>query len=179
MKRNSAKNITILGLFVAFVCVISAIPLGFNILGVAATLQTFAISFAGFVLGWKKGAATAALYVLIGLILPVYSNMTSGPGILFGPTGGFLWGFIPMAVLCGVSVKVKNMVVKAAVLVSSVMVCHILGLLQFAIVTGSELIGSLMAVTLPYLPKDLVMVSLAWMVAQPVRKSARAYGLKL
>jgi len=168
--------VTITGVFLAFTCILSVIPLGVNILGVAATLQTFAIAFAGYVLGAISGAAVAALYVVMGLMLPVYSNMTSGPGVLLGPTGGFLWGFILLAFLCGATVKRKHGLTKAVLSLMGVTICHILGLLQFVLVTDMDIVGSLLAVNLPYMPKDILMVVLAWMVAQPVRRALRSIG---
>lgn len=177
MKMNregkSVKNMALMGVFLAFTCILSAIPLGINILGVAATLQTFAIGFAGFVLGARRGAAMAALYVVMGLILPVYSNMTSGPGVLFGPTGGFLFGFIIMAWICGLTVKFEHYLAKAALAILGVFACHVLGLLQFVLVMDMDLVGSLIGVSLPYLPKDMLMIALAWMVSQPVRKNLK------
>ena len=51
-KRNTTiKNIVIIGVFAAIISIISALPIGFNILGVPATLQTFAMAFAGYTLG--------------------------------------------------------------------------------------------------------------------------------
>lgn len=177
MKMNregkSVKDMTIMGAVLAFVCILSAVPLGINILGVAATLQTFAIAFAGFVLGAKRGAAVAALYVVIGLILPVYSNMTSGFGILLGPTGGFLFGFILLACLCGLTWRFKHFLAKVGLAMAGIAVCHGLGLLQFVLVTDMDAVGAVLAVSLPYLPKDILMLGLAWMVAQPVRRSLK------
>ena len=164
------KNITSMGVFLAFTCILSVIPLGVNILGVAATLQTFAIAFVGFVLGHKRGAAVAAIYVVMGLVLPVYSNMTCGPGVLFGPTGGFIFGFIFLAFLCGLTVKFQHYMAKAGLAILGILVCHGLGVLQFTLITGMDIVGSILAVTLPYLPKDMLMIALAWMVAEPVRK---------
>lgn len=169
----SVKEMTIMGALLAFVCVLSSLPLGVNILGVAATLQTFAIAFAGFVLGAKKGAALAALYVVIGLILPVYSNMTSGFGVLLGPTGGYLFGFILMAFICGITVQAEHYLIKAFLAIAGVLVCHVVGLVQFVMIAGMDVTGSILAVTLPYLPKDFMMTVLAWMVAKPVRKSIK------
>jgi biotin transport system substrate-specific component len=37
----------------------------------------------------------------LGLLAPVYAQGGSGLGVLFGPTGGFLWGFLPCVILVG------------------------------------------------------------------------------
>lgn len=168
--RISVKKMTLVGAFLAFTCIISAIPLGVNILGVAVTLQTFAIAFAGYALGTKYGAATAALYVVIGLILPVYSNMTCGLGVLLGPTGGFLWGFIPLAILCGYGAKARSGLGKILLSLGGLLICHILGLIQFVGVIDMDIVGGMLAVTLPYLPKDVCMLVVAYVAAKPVRR---------
>ncbi len=169
----SIKKMTTVGVFLAFTCIIAAIPLGINVLGVAITLQTFAIAFAGYVLGARYGAATAALYVVIGLVLPVYSNMTSGVGVLFGPTGGYLWGFVPLATLCGLAMARKKIVGKIILSLIGLMFCHGLGLLQFILVMDMDIIGSMLAITLPYLPKDICMLVVAYLVAKPVKKAMK------
>ena len=77
--------------------------------GVPITLQTFAVALCGYVLGSRWGTLSTFLYVLIGTIgVPVFAGMQAGVGILLGPTGGFLFGFIPMAFLAGFGIKSKN-----------------------------------------------------------------------
>ncbi|HJW76223.1 MAG TPA: biotin transporter BioY [Thermoleophilia bacterium] len=66
------------------------------------TLQVFFVLLAGLVLGPRLGALAVALYLLLGLVAPVYAQGTSGIGVLFGPTGGYLFGFVAAAALAGV-----------------------------------------------------------------------------
>ena len=102
----SIETIVIVGIFTALSAVISALPIGIKILGVPATLQTFAMAFLGFALGPVLGTASCGIYILMGLIgLPVYNGYTSGPGVLFGITGGFLFGFLFLSFLSGVGMK--------------------------------------------------------------------------
>lgn len=62
------------------------------------TGQTLAIGLVATILTLKQSVQAVSLYVLIGAIgLPVYQSFTGGLGILFGPTGGFLFSFIPTA----------------------------------------------------------------------------------
>jgi len=59
------------------------------------TLQILFTAMAGVLLGPKWGAASQAVYVLLGLVgLPVFSGFQSGAAALAGPAGGFLWGFL-------------------------------------------------------------------------------------
>ena len=119
--------------------------------GVPVTLQTFAMAFCGYVLGWKLGGASSALYLILGAIgVPVYAGMSGGFGALLGPAGGFIFGFIPMAMLCGAGIK-KGFPGKPFVLgIAGLAVCHAFGVVQFSIVTGNTIPASFLAVSVPY-----------------------------
>jgi biotin transport system substrate-specific component len=56
--------------------------------------QTFAVLLTGAALGAHRGALGQLLYVALGLALPFYAGGESGGGVLFGATGGYLFGFI-------------------------------------------------------------------------------------
>ncbi len=75
-----------------------AIPLG----PVPFTLQVLVVLLAGLVLGPRGGALAVGTYLVLGLVAPVYAGGASGLGALFGPTGGYLWGFLLGAVTAGV-----------------------------------------------------------------------------
>lgn len=67
------------------------VPLG----PVPFTLQMFAITFAIVVLSPKEAIAAITGYLLLGAVgVPVFSGMRGGIGVLAGPTGGFLWGYL-------------------------------------------------------------------------------------
>jgi biotin transport system substrate-specific component len=61
---------------------------------VPVTGQTLAVVVAGAALGARRGAASQLLYVLMGLLLPVYADGASGPDVIWGATGGYLVGFV-------------------------------------------------------------------------------------
>jgi biotin transport system substrate-specific component len=66
------------------------------------TLQTAAVLLVGTALGWRAGAASMLLYVLVGVAgAPVFSAGSHGIDQLLGATGGYLFGFILAAALVG------------------------------------------------------------------------------
>ncbi|MBI5544995.1 MAG: biotin transporter BioY [Deltaproteobacteria bacterium] len=78
----------------------AAVPLPFS--PVPLTLQTLAVLLAGMVLGWKRGALAVAAYLGEGFAgLPVFAGGSFGMVHLFGPTGGYLVGFVLAAALVG------------------------------------------------------------------------------
>lgn len=68
---------------------------------VPMTGQTLAVGLVGATLGARRGAASIALYVVLGFIFPVYAGGTSGIATLWSADGGYLWGFILAAATIG------------------------------------------------------------------------------
>ena len=106
-RRLSARNalltdialIVVGSLLVALLAQFS-VPLPFT--PVPITGQTFAVLIVGAVLGAKRGAASLILYVIEGVAgLPFFAGAESGLVKLFGPTGGYLVGFVAAAFVVG------------------------------------------------------------------------------
>ncbi len=99
MSRLTTRELAVAALFTALLSVSAyiAIPVG----SVPFTLQVYVVLLAGMILGSRLGALSVVAYLLLGLVVPVYSGGTSGLGVLFGPTGGYLFGFIAAAVVTG------------------------------------------------------------------------------
>jgi biotin transport system substrate-specific component len=176
--KISVETIAVTGIFTALISVISAIPIGFELFGVPATLQTFAMAFIGYLLCFKLGTAATAVYILLGLIgIPVFNGFHAGPSVLFGATGGFIFGFLFLSFLSGVGLKLSKRfsqpVLKAVIAIVcgfvGLIICHLLGVLQFAVVYKVTIPASFTMVSLPYLPKDAASVVLAYFIAISVR----------
>ena len=73
---------------------------------VPITLQTFAVSLGGAVLGAKRGFLAALLYLALGAAgLPIFSGGSAGIAPFAGPTVGYLIAFPPAAGLAGFFVE--------------------------------------------------------------------------
>ncbi len=155
MKKSklTTKQIVLTGMMTAVLAVLSIVTIPLPT-GVPVTLQTFAMAFCGYVLGWKLGGASSALYLILGAIgVPVYAGMSGGFGALLGPAGGFIFGFIPMAMLCGAGIK-KASRANHSFLESQVLrYVTAFGVVQFSIVTGNTIPASFLAVSVPYIVK--------------------------
>lgn len=168
--RENTKNLVLAAMFTAVTAILSqtAIPIPG---GVPLTLQTFAVALCGYVLGVKWGLASISAYVLLGAVgVPVFSGFKGGIGTLFGTTGGFIFGFIIFALLCGLSHRFKNRILSVLIGIGGMLVCHLCGVIQFSIVYGSNFINSFLLVSLPYLLKDALSVIAAYFLSVYILK---------
>ena len=98
--KISTKTIVTVGMFTAVLAVLSILQIPMPT-GVPITLQTFAMALCGYVLGWQSGVAATLLYIVLGTVgVPIFAGMSAGPGVLFGYTGGFIFGFIFLRHFC-------------------------------------------------------------------------------
>ena len=69
---------------------------------VPVTGQTLVVLLIGMTYGPRLGGITMAAYLFEGAIgLPVFAGGNAGMAVLFGPTGGYLFGFLLAAVAMG------------------------------------------------------------------------------
>lgn len=97
------------GLFAALtaICSYINIPLGFT--PIPMNLAMLAVFLSGGILGRKYGTVSMAVYVLMGAVgLPVFAGFQSGLGVVAGPTGGFLAGYIAAAFVIGAVIEIPE-----------------------------------------------------------------------
>ncbi|MBM7599354.1 biotin transport system substrate-specific component [Virgibacillus halotolerans] len=117
MSASSIKlrMMIVTALFAAIIGVLAQITIPLPL--VPITGQTLALGLAATILGSKYGALSVLLYIAIGSVgVPVFAQLTAGLGILFGPTGGFIFGFIPAAFLIGYYLEKTSFTIKNAVI---------------------------------------------------------------
>lgn len=174
---NSTRQFVLTGMMTAVIAVMSQIQFPLPS-GVPVTMQTFAVALAAYVLGWKYGTASIAVYILLGAVgVPVFSGFSGGLSFAVRPSGGYIWGFLPMAFFCGLGMKTANKIRLGGLSLLGLFCCHLLGCIQLAIVTGLTPLAAFMAGSAPYLLKDIVSMLAAYAVARAVRKALSASGM--
>jgi biotin transport system substrate-specific component len=99
-EQQKLRMMIITGLFAAIIGILAQITIPLPL--VPITGQTLAIGLAATILGSRFGSLSVIVYLAIGLAgVPVFAQFSSGFSTLFGPTGGYLIGFIPSAFLIG------------------------------------------------------------------------------
>ena len=166
------------------------VPLPFS--PVPVTGQTFAVLLCGIALGREFGGLSQGLYAAIGAAgVPWFSGLSGGIGVVLGPTGGYLLGFVIAAATVGwvtdrwvSSRRYRRLIVVLAV--ANFGIIHVLGMAGLAVwmtvSTGSapSLSAVVTAGSLPFIPGDVVKLLAAAAVGttilpkQPSQPSASA-----
>lgn len=171
-KTLSIKSIALIGVITALTCILApfSVPIG----PVPISLTNLVIYFGIYILGTKKATISYLIYLLIGLVgVPVFSGFTSGPQKLFGPTGGYLIGFIPMAIVAGLIIeKFERKIIPGMIgMIIGTAICYALGTAWLAYQANLSFGAALAAGVLPFIVGDLIKMVLAAVIAPQVYKA--------
>jgi len=169
--RSRSVAFTALSIAIITVSAWITVPIG----PVPFTLQMFAVTFAILVLAPKQAIGAIAGYLALGAIgVPVFSGMRGGIGVLMGPTGGFLWGY-----LIGVSLAVAvlalfrrrgidNFAVGMLCGLVFTAVAYVCGWFQYMFVAGVGPLESFLVCVAPFVIVDVIKIAAATAVARAV-----------
>jgi biotin transport system substrate-specific component len=171
--KISVYQIALIGIMSAVMCILGPLSIPIPFSPVPISFTNLVIYFTVFLLGWKRGTISYFIYMLIGLVgLPVFSGFSGGPGKLFGPTGGYLIGFIFMAVIGGFFIEKFNGKVSMYIigLILATCVAYLLGTAWLAYQAHFTFIQALMAGVIPYLIGDGIKIALAVTIGPMLKK---------
>ncbi|MDI6718833.1 MAG: biotin transporter BioY [Methanomicrobiales archaeon] len=150
--------------FIALITVGSWISIPF--IPVPLTLQTLFVLLAGAIMK-RNGAVPVLLYVLLGALnLPVFHNGLAGIGILLGPTGGYLVGFIPAAFIVGLAYTRSAAVGRILGLLAADATLLLTGMAWLAFSTGMPPATAFLVGVLPFIPGDLLKIAAVYTIAR-------------
>ena len=162
MKRNLSFQLAGCALFAALTAAAAqfSLPVG----PIPVSLATFAVYLAGAVLGAKDGAASQAVYLLLGAAgLPVFAGFRGGAQALFGPTGGYLAGYVVCAWIIGALGRKGGRAPRPLPLAASMLLgtaaLFALGTCWFLFLTKRGLWESLALCVFPFLAGDAAKIA--------------------
>jgi biotin transport system substrate-specific component len=105
MKTSNIKSIALCAMFAALTAVCSQISIHLPG-GVPINLALLPVFAAGLLLPPIQAVSSIVVFVLLGAVgIPVFANGHGGIGVLVGPTGGFIIGYVVTAVIASFGVK--------------------------------------------------------------------------
>ena len=177
--KFNTKQMTLIGLMTAIICIIAPFSLNLPISPVPISLGTLAIYFVISVLGMKGGTISVLIYILLGLAgLPVFTNFSGGAAKLFGPTGGYIIGYIFLSLICGFFIdKFKNNIPLCFLgIVLGTVVFYLFGTVWLSYQASLTFPAALAAGVLPFIPFDLIKLVLAMLLGNQVRRRISRAG---
>ena len=151
-----------------------SIPIPFS--PVPVTLQVLGVYLASTILGPVYGAFACLIYLLLGAAgLPVFAGATSGPPVLFGPFGGYLFSYPVAALAGGFIAKARSNSKKRdglRVLVSclvSILIVYGIGVSWLAFYLGLSAYQGIVLGAVPFVPLDALKAAVAAVIAARVR----------
>jgi biotin transport system substrate-specific component len=171
MGSTSQLRMTVYASLMAALTAVGAflsIPIG----PVPIVLQNMFVLLAGILLGSRWGLAGVAVYLLAGACgLPVFAGGLGGIGRIFGPTGGYLLGYLPVVFVTGV---ISERLGQRAVTDIIAMLCgsailYACGVSWLKTLTGMSWTKSLAVGMYPFLIGDALKISAAAVIARALR----------
>ena len=165
--HSKTYDITMTALMAAVTCILA--PLSIPIGPVPISFTNLAIYLSLYLLGWKKGTVSYLIYLLMGFVgLPVFSGFTGGP------TGGYIIGFIVMAVIAGLVIdNCHKPWIQLIGMIVGTIVCYLFGTIWFCIVADYTFKAALAVCVIPFIPADLIKMIIAMIIGPMIKKRIR------
>jgi biotin transport system substrate-specific component len=140
---------------------------------VPITFQTLFTYLSGAVLGPWLGALSQVIYIILGGIgLPIFAGGKAGFGVLAGPTGGYLFGFIAASFVIGNTSDLRMNPSAARIAVSFIvgtLIIYTFGITQLSQWMNGNVQDAILVGVLPFIVGDAVKVAIAVIVATRLR----------
>ena len=175
--RGKIYVMSMIAVMTAVTCVLA--PLSIPIGEVPISFTNLVIYFTLYLLGWKRSSVSYIVYMLIGMVgVPVFSGFAGGLGKLAGPTGGYIIGFLPMAVIAGLIIDhTHSRILQLLGMVLGTAVCYALGTAWFCFSTNTGVMAALWMCVIPFIVGDLVKMALAMTMGPMIRGRLEKAGL--
>lgn len=174
-RRPAAADMTKIALFAVLLAICGWISL--PIPPIPFTLQTFGVFSALLFLEGRRGLYAVAVYLLLGAVgLPVFSGFRGGLGILLEATGGYLLGFLVMALIYWLVTAAAGRRAALPACLLGLLGCYVFGTLWYLLLysgssSGAGLFAVLSSCVLPFILPDLIKLGLAFLLVKRLKRS--------
>jgi biotin transport system substrate-specific component len=171
IKKLSLRDLTYCSLFAALISIMGYVTIPLP--AVPITGQTLAIMMTGSILSPYLAGISVLIFLLLGAIgIPVFSNGSAGFGVLAGPTGGYLVGFLIGVIIISLISKNKNSLFTLgfANIIGGILVIYGIGVPWLNFVSGIGIERAFMVGAVTFLPGDIIKVFIATPLAWKINR---------
>jgi biotin transport system substrate-specific component len=159
-------------------------PITLGVVPVPITLQTLGVMLAGALLGPWRGMLACLVVVVLGFAgLPIFAGGAGGLGVLVGPSGGYVVGWAPGALVIGLLVKylalrpralwLRYVLVTISALIGGVGVIYAFGIPWTSVAGGISLRASFIGAG-AFIPGDSAKAVITALVAVTIHRRYRS-----
>ena len=178
--KNNIQNLTFTALMAAVLCILGPIVVPIGV--VPMSFANMAIYLTIILLDKKKALISTVLYLLIGLVgIPVYAGFGAGAGKLFGPTGGYLMGYLVLSFVGGNLLEKGRVQGNKRILAQFLALCtgtiglYFIGTLWLMYQSKLTLMTALSVGVFPFVAFDVVKIILAISIGNSIKKRIKFY----
>lgn len=171
-KRISTYQLTTCALMAALMCVLG--PMSIPIGPVPVSFTNLVIYLTVYLLGMKGATISYLVYLLLGAAgMPVFSGYEGGLSKLAGPTGGYLVGFILMALICGFVMEKSRAHAGITIvgMIVGTLVAYFFGTVWFVLEMQCQVWYALTVCVFPFIPFDLAKIVIATVLGKAIRSA--------
>ena len=168
--KSTIYQLTTCAIMTALMCILG--PMSIPIGPIPVSFTNLVIYLAVYLLGTKGATISYLIYLLLGAVgLPVFSGYAGGLAKLAGPTGGYLIGFILMALICGIVMKKshENTIITIIGMIVATAVAYLFGTVWFVLQMQCSVWYALTVCVFPFIPFDLIKIANATGHCKPIR----------
>lgn len=155
------RNLILIALFAALTALCAQILIPLPFAPAPVNLALLVPLLAGRLFGMRRALFSQALYLCLGLFgLPVFTAFSGGAGVLFGPTGGYIIGYLLAAIIAGQAVfpQKSGAFADGLVMLLAVLSCYLCGTLWYMFLTGTGFLSALFLCVVPFIPGDALKI---------------------
>lgn len=176
-KRITITEMALVSVMAAMLCVIGpfTIPVGM----VPVSLLPVILYLMVYVLGMWKSVVGCLIYICIGLVgLPVFSGYSGGPGMLLGPTGGYIFGYLLLTTCAGFFIErsLKRCWHLLGML-TGLFLCYLLGTIWLMLMMHLTPGHAVMTGVVPFVLFDLLKIAAALLIGPVFRRQLKRANL--
>lgn len=176
MKKFDIRKMARIAVISALLCIMGPIVLPIPFSPVPISLAILGIFLAVVILDMWEAIISICVYILLGLVgMPVFSGFSGGAGKLLGPTGGYIIGYIPFAIIAALFInKFKRKILWSVIgMILGLAVCYLIGTIWLAIGARMTFKAALVAGVIPFIPFDLIKLAVSICIGRPVHRAVK------
>ncbi|MBQ8591484.1 MAG: biotin transporter BioY [Lachnospiraceae bacterium] len=180
MIKTKTYKMAAVGLMAALICILGPVVIMLPFTPIPISLATLVLYLSAFVLGYRLATISCLIYLLLGLVgLPVFSGFAGGAGKLFGPTGGYLIGYLLVVYVSGYFIEkfYKMWYFHLIGMALATAILYLFGTVWLACCADMTFAEAFMAGVIPFIPGDIVKIVIILFVGPMIRKRLYKAGV--